>query len=179
MQISQDHTQKIRQCFEAKTGPRIRRATTTAPSHMTIHQYEGRIRWWCTKPSIQTDALISRNEFVKISPCSKDYREHYLCCCCAWTCSSQLCEQFFQRVKTYSRLHMIWGLGTLMIREDPPTQTWIIEALCCVGAQKNSTVARTLSKMQMSADFPCCSVSHIHDMLSHAKCLLITCCYEM
>lgn len=62
--------------FRNGSGPRIRPVTTPAPGYLSVHQYEGRISWCCTKPSIQTDALIKLNVLIKISNCSKNHQEN-------------------------------------------------------------------------------------------------------
>lgn len=61
----------------AESGRRIRHVTTLAPSYLSVHQYEGRIGWCFTKPSIQIHALICVNESVFIVP--KERQEHHFC----------------------------------------------------------------------------------------------------
>lgn len=74
----------------------------------------------CTKPSIQIDALISVNEVIIVSPCSKENQEHSLCpgyifvlmlpccvaaipcCCSASTCFSELHVEIQEKVVSLS-----------------------------------------------------------------------------
>lgn len=108
---------------------RIRHVGAASPRYLSAHQFEGRIYWCCTKPSIHTGALIGGNDFVKISVCSRELQEHLSVLFITFLKLS-FCLNLIFRACSTEWLTDYTCLTSHIIHKDLPTQAEIIEALC-------------------------------------------------